>query len=150
MRKVLFTSILILLVSSLLFAQEGLITVKSAYGVKQTADKLEKVLKSKGLTVFDRIDHARGAEKVGQKLLPTELIVFGNPAMGTKLMNCKRSAGIDLPLKALIWQDKKGQTWLSYNDPQYLYQRHHLKGCEQVIKKMKKALHNLTAAATKP
>ncbi len=150
MRKVLFISMLFVLLSRVLFAQDGLITVKSAHDVKQTADRLEKVLKSKGLTVFDRIDHAKGAVLVGQKLLPTELIIFGNPAMGTKLMNCQRSVAIDLPLKALIWQDKKGQTWLSYNDPQYLYRRHHLKGCEPVIKKMENALHNLAAAATKP
>ena len=150
MRKIFFTFIIVFFIVSTAFAGNGVISVKSSHDVKDTADRLENVLNQKGMTVFIRIDHAAGAQKVGKKLRPTELVVFGNPKVGTPLMQCSQSVGIDLPQKALVWQDDKGQVWLSYNDPNYLDQRHGLAECAQVIKKVEKALSNFAKAATMP
>jgi uncharacterized protein (DUF302 family) len=102
------------------------------------------------MTVFIRINHEQGARKIGQELRPTELIIFGNPQVGTPLMQCAQSVGIDLPQKALIWQDAQGQVWLSYNDPHYLVARHQITGCDEVIKKVAKALGNFANSATRP
>ncbi len=131
-------------------AGDGLISVKSSHDVKNTADRLENILKQKGMNVFIRINHADGARKVGQDLRPTELVVFGNPKVGTPLMQCNQSVAIDLPQKALIWQDDKEQVWLTYNDPNYLAQRHGLDACAGVIEKVAKALSNFAEAATMP
>jgi len=150
MRQIFFAVITIFLIASTAAAGNGLISVKSSHDVKVTADRLENVLNQKGMTVFIRINHAAGARKVGKKLRPTELVVFGNPKVGTPLMQCSQSVGIDLPQKALIWQDDKGQAWLSYNDPNYLVQRHGLAGCAEVIKKVEKALSNFAKAAAMP
>lgn len=131
-------------------AGDGLISIKSAHDVKATADRLENVLKQKGMNVFIRINHAAGARKVGKNLRPTELVVFGNPKVGTPLMQCNQSVAIDLPQKALVWQDEKDQVWLTYNDPNYLAQRHGLDKCPEVIKKVAKALSNFARAAAMP
>ena len=150
MQKLLLSLISIFLFSSLAIADNGIISIKSSHNVKVTADRLEKSLKMKGMTVFTRINHAAGAQKVGKKLRPTELVIFGNPKVGTPLMQCNQSIAIDLPLKALIWEDEEGQVWFSYNDPKYLAQRHELKGCDETIKKIEGALGNFSKAATKP
>jgi uncharacterized protein (DUF302 family) len=150
MRQVFFALIAIFFIVSTAAAGNGLISVKSSHDVKATADRLENILNQKGMTVFIRINHSAGARKVGKTLRPTELVVFGNPKIGTPLMQCSQSVAIDLPQKALIWQDDKGQVWLSYNDPNYLAQRHGLTGCAQVIKKVEKALSNFAKAATMP
>jgi uncharacterized protein (DUF302 family) len=150
MRQVFFALIAIFFIVSTAAAGNGLISVKSSHDVKATADRLENILNQKGMTVFIRINHSAGARKVGKTLRPTELVVFGNPKIGTPLMQCSQSVAIDLPQKALIWQDDKGQVWLSYNDPNYLAQRHGLTGCAQVIKKVEKALSNFSKAATMP
>jgi uncharacterized protein (DUF302 family) len=105
---------------------EGLITIPSDNGPKVTMDRLDAEVKAKGLTVFARVDHAAGAAKVGMALRPTELLIFGNAKGGTPLMQSNQTSGIDLPLKALVWQDASGQTWLSYNDPGCLTKRHGL------------------------
>lgn len=130
--------------------EQGLIHVKSNHDVSSTATRLIKVLKAKGMTLFTRIDHAAGAQSVGQSLRPTEVIVFGNPKVGTLLMQCSQSVAIDLPQKALIWEDKAGQVWLSYNNPQYLAQRHRIEGCDPVVTKIEQALSNFAQAATQP
>ena len=127
---------------------KGIVHVKSSYDVGNTADKLEAVLKNKGMTVFARIDHALGAEKVGKNLRDTQLVIFGNPKVGTPLMQCAQSVALDLPQKALIWQDEQGQVWLSYNDPSYLAQRHNIQGCDAVLKKVSGALAKFAKAAT--
>ena len=127
-----------------------LVTVKSSHSVKDTADRLVSALETKGMTVFNRINHAEGAKKVGKTLLPTELVIFGNPKVGTPLMICSRSVAIDLPQKALIWEDAQGQVWLNYNNPQYLAERHGITGCQEVLKKVAGALKNFASAATKP
>ncbi|MGO8917930.1 MAG: DUF302 domain-containing protein [Stellaceae bacterium] len=105
-------------------AAEGLTTVPSSFGPKETMDRLEGEVKAKGLTVFARIDHAAGAAQVGLALGPTELLIFGNAKGGTPLMQANQAIGIDLPLKALVWQDASGKTWLSYNEPAWLAKRH--------------------------
>ena len=102
------------------------------------------------MTVFTRIDHALGAKRVGLSLRPTELVIFGNPKIGSKLINCNQTVAIDLPQKALIFEDEKGQVWFTYNNPQYLANRHGLQGCEKVIEKIKGALGNFARSATKP
>ena len=150
MRQVLYTITALVLLTLLAYADNGMINVKSSHDAKTTADRLENTLKQKGMTVFVRIDHAAGAQKVGQKLRPTELIVFGNPKVGTPLMQCRQSTAIDLPQKALIWEDEEGQVWLSYNNPNYLVERHGITGCAEVVKKIEKALSNFSKAATMP
>ena len=105
-------------------AVDGLITIRSTYGPKETMNRLEAEVKAKGLTVFAHIDHAAGAAAVGLPLGPTELLIFGNAKGGTPLMQSVQTVGIDLPLKALVWQDASGSTWLSYNDPNWLAKRH--------------------------
>ena len=102
----------VFLFSASALADDGLISIKSPHDVKNTADQLEAALNAKGMTVFARIDYAGGAQKVGQKLRPRELVIFGNSKMGTPLMQCAQSIAIDLPQKALIRKDA-GQVWLS-------------------------------------
>lgn len=127
---------------------EGLITVKSPHSVAVTMDRLEAGAKAKGLNVFLRLDHAAGAQKVGKTLRATQLLVFGNPKGGTPLMECAQTSGIDLPLKMLAWQDAAGQTWLGYNDPQYLAARHQAGDCP-VVPNLRKALDGLAVEATR-
>lgn len=129
-------------------ADNGLVTMKSHHTVTDTADKLEALLTKKGMTVFARIDHSAGAKKVGKSLRPTELVIFGNPKVGTPLMQCAQSIAIDLPQKMLIWEDSEGVTWLGYNDPQYLKQRHHVSGCDKVLAKVAGALNKFATAAS--
>lgn len=126
----------------------GLVQIKSQHSVKETADKLVKVLESKGMTIFTRVDHAQGAKGVGIDLRPTELVLFGNPKVGSPLMVCQQSFAIDLPQKALISQDENGQVWFTYNDPQYLAKRHDLTGCDAALDKVTNALANFAKAAT--
>jgi uncharacterized protein (DUF302 family) len=87
-------------------------------------DSLENLVRNKGLTVFARIDHAAGAAEVGEEMLPTQLLMFGNPAIGTNLMTSQRTVGVDLPIKVLIWEEPDGKVWIAYNDPAYLAERH--------------------------
>jgi uncharacterized protein (DUF302 family) len=130
-------------------SDNGLVTISSARGVKDTIDALESDVKSKGLTVFARIDHAAGAKEVGLTLAPTELLIFGNAKGGTPLMQARQQIGIDLPLKALAWEDASGKTWLSYNDPAWLAQRHGLgHEVDQTVKGLAAALGALTTKAT--
>jgi uncharacterized protein (DUF302 family) len=130
-------------------AAPGLTTIPSSYGPKDTMDRLEAEVKSKGMTVFARIDHAAGATGVGLSLRPTEVLIFGNAKAGTPLMHSIQTIGIDLPLKALVWQDKSGTTWLSYNDPVWLAKRHGLGDeTEAAVGIMASALNAVTKAET--
>jgi uncharacterized protein (DUF302 family) len=122
-----------------------LVAVKSPYSAKETLSRLEDLVKQRGLNVFARIDHAAGAAKIGKTLRPTELLIFGNPQGGTPLMECAQSAGIDLPLKALVWEDEKAQVWLGYNDPAFLAQRHGASNCP-AVEGLRKALAGLAEA----
>ena len=132
------------------FAQGGLVTVKSSHDVATTVSRLESALQEKGINLFARIDHAQGAQRIGRILKPTVLVIFGNPALGTPLIERSRSIGIDLPLKALIWEDGSGQVWFTYNDPDYLARRHGITEMDELIQKMEMALSNLAQAATQP
>ena len=130
-------------------AADGVIAVKSPHSAKDTLDRFAGAAKAKGLNIFLRVDHAAGAKKIGKSLRPTELLVFGNPQGGTPLMACAQSAGIDLPLKALAWQDASGQVWLGYNDPQFLADRHGARDCGPVVQNLRKALAGLAREAVK-
>ena len=127
-------------------AADGLVAVKSPHSAPDTMNRLEAVVKQRGLNVFARIDHSAGAMKVGKTLRPTELLIFGNPQGGTPLMECAQTAGIDLPLKALVWQDEGAQVWLGYNDPAFLAQRHGASAC-LAVENLRKALSGLAEAA---
>ena len=138
----------ILLVSSgVTAAADGLVAVKSPHGAKDTMNRLEDVVKQRNLVVFARIDHAAGAQKVGKVLRPTEVLIFGNPQGGTPLMECAQSVGIDMPLKALVWEDAAAQVWLGYNDPGYLMTRHAVAQCP-AAENVRKALARIAEAAT--
>ena len=102
----------------------GIVDVRSPYSVLETIARLKNVLQEKGLAVFALVDHSREAAKVGLEMRPTQLLIFGSPKAGTPLMVASPSLAIDLPLKALAWQDEQGKVWLSYNSPEYLQQRH--------------------------
>jgi uncharacterized protein (DUF302 family) len=131
-------------------AVDGLITIKSSYGSQETVDKLEAAVKVKGLTIFAKVDHAAGAAAVGLPLQPTQLIIFGNARGGTPLMQSAQTSGIDLPMKVLVWQDASGDTWLSYNDPEWIAKRHGLgHEAEAPVKAMSAGLHAFADAATK-
>jgi uncharacterized protein (DUF302 family) len=107
-------------------AEDGLITVQSAHDFATTLDRLTGALAAKGITVFARVDHAAGAASVGQTMRPTTLVIFGNPAAGTPLMQASQITGIDLPLKALVWQAADGAVNVTYNDPHWIAARHRL------------------------
>ncbi len=131
------------------FAIDGMIDVKSNHSVKVTADKFEKILLSKGMTIFKRVKHSEAAKKVGVNINLTELIIFGNPKIGSKLMKCAQSVAIDLPQKALVWEDDHGNAWISYNAPSYLKSRHNINACSKLLRKVTGALSKLTATAAK-
>ena len=131
-------------------AEDGLVKKLSAHGVQTTMTSLENLVRNKGLTVFARIDHAAGAAKVDQDLLPTQLLIFGNPAIGTKLMTSARSVAIDLPIKVLIWEEPDGKVWIAYNDPAYLAERHGIEDRDAVLQKMAAAVKGLVSAAASP
>jgi uncharacterized protein (DUF302 family) len=150
MHKILIAISIVFVFTAPAFAEQGLIKVKSSHDVKNTADRLERIVKEKGMNVFLRINHAQGARKVGQDLRPTELLIFGSPKVGTALMQCSQTIAIDLPQKALIWQDETGQVWLTYNDPRYLATRHGIDACKAVLGKVQNALKNFAQAATQP
>ena len=129
-------------------AAQGLVTIQSSYGPKDTMDRLEAEVKAKGMTVFARIDHAAGAAEAGLPMRPTEVLIFGNAKGGTPLMQSVQTIGIDLPMKALVWQDEAGKTWLSYNDPAWLAQRHGLQSeTAAAVGMMSKALDAVAKAA---
>ena len=130
-------------------AADGLITIRSSYGPQDTMNRFEAEVRAKGMTVFARIDHAAGAAAVGLSLRPTELLIFGNAKGGTPLMQSMQTIGIDLPLKALVWQDASGGTWLSYNDPSWLAKRHGLgHEVEATVGAMAAALDAMARTAT--
>lgn len=132
--------------STMAYAADGLIAVKSNYSAQETMDRFEQNAKQRGLNIFARIDHAAGAAKIGKTLRPTEVLIFGNPQGGTPFMECAQTAGIDLPLKALVWQDVQGQVWLGYNDPVWLAQRHDVATCPAAAG-LSKALSGLVQAS---
>jgi len=130
-------------------AAGGLVTKRSPYPVGETMDRLERAVRDRELIVVARVDHAAAAQKAGLTLRPTQLLIFGSPKAGTPLMQSAQSVGIDLPLKALAWEDDKGQVWLAYNDPAWLAARHGVTDRAEVIRTITGALNALSDAATK-
>lgn len=129
-------------------AAEGLVIKPSNYSVKETIDRLEAALSEKGLTIFARIDHQAGAAAADLELRPTQLLIFGNPKLGTPLMTSAQTTAIDLPQKALAYEAEDGKVYLTYNDIGYLQARHGIEGRDEVIGKIRGALGKFTDAAT--
>ncbi len=144
----LVVSLLGMMPSGLRAADADTVMVASKHSVAATMDKLEAVLKEKGVGVVARVDHAAGAKKAGMALKPTQLLVFGNPKLGTPLMQSKRTMGLDLPMKVLAWEDDQGKTWVAYTKPDVLKARHAISGRDEVFKTMAGALANFVKAAT--
>lgn len=129
------------------FAQvEGLVSVASSYSVERTIDRLDSLVRARGLRVFTRIDFAKDAREAGLEMQSAQLLIFGNPKAGTPLMLSAPTISIDLPLKALAWKDSEGKVWLCYNDPAYLQARHHFS--EDLLKNIT-GIGNLIQAAAK-
>ena len=129
---------------------QGMVSVESPYTVDETANRFEdlitsKNLKDKGLLFIARVNHTKNAESVKADLRHTQVIMFGNPNIGTPLMKCAQSIAIDLPQKMLFWQDKAGKVWISYNSSEYLQQRHNVSGCVTVFDKIDKVLAGLSS-----
>jgi len=148
MKKTIFIALALFTIAIPAAAADGVITIPSVFTVSETVDRLQSILGEKGMTIFNRIKHSESASKVGIELRKTELIIFGNPKVGSPLMKCQQSVAIDLPQKALIWEDDKAQVWLSYNDPRYLAVRHNISGCEEVVEKIEKALASIANSAS--
>jgi len=129
-------------------AASGLVSVPSRYDAAESLERLVAFLEQKGIRIFARIDHAAGAREAGLSLRPTTVLLFGNPQVGTPLMQSRQSMGIDLPLKALVWEDDAGRSWLAYNDPRYLAERHGVREHAETVQAMSAALEALARAAT--
>jgi uncharacterized protein (DUF302 family) len=132
-------------------SENGLITVRSNFSVAQTVTRLITAVTAKGMTIFAVVDHGDGAAIAGMSLRPTQLVLFGNPKGGTPLMQENQTSGIDLPLKALAWEDAAGKVWLTYNDPAWIAQRHGLGAASAVaVEAMTKGLSTIVKEATAP
>jgi uncharacterized protein (DUF302 family) len=145
MKKLVLT-ICLLCFSSLSFA-DGIVSKTSTHSVSDTMDKLEFVVTAKGFTVVARVNHAKAAENVGQQLNPTEVLIFGNPKVGTALMQSNPAIGLDLPIKVIVWEDDNGVVTIAYNDPAWMVARYGITDREKVVKKMTGALMKFTDAA---
>lgn len=145
-KNILFT-LFSLLFSLNVNAMESMVSIESHYSAKETANRFETIIKRKGLTLFSRIDHQNNAAGVDLDLRATEVIIFGNPKVGTPIMQCSQEAAIDLPQKVLIWEDENKKVWVSYNNPEYIKERHQIQGCDKAIIKISKVLSTLSMAA---
>lgn len=139
--------LLVFFLAGPLQAASGTVDVESAHSVRATADRLEILLQKKGITIFNRIKHTEGGALVGVDLRQTELLIFGNPKIGAPLIRCQQSVALDLPQKALIWEDENGKVWITYNSAHYLKQRHAIRDCEQLIGRLENTLADITRAA---
>jgi len=138
------------LLSTVAVAAEGLIVIDSPYGVDETTDRLEKVVKEAGFTIAVRWNHGKGAEKVGLELRPEQLLIFGKPKAGTLLMQSSPTAGIDLPVKYLVWEDARGKVHVAWNDPAWIAARHGISDRAGLVKKMQGALRKLAEKGVAP
>lgn len=145
-RTILLAFLSALLISQFAQAQEGLKTLKSNYDVKQTTERLTENLENSGATVFEVIDHQQGAASVNLELPATTVVIFGNPKLGTPIMQCSPSAAIDLPQKILIWEEND-DVIIGYNDPDYFKKRHQIEGCDQELNKISKVLKKFARSA---
>ena len=137
-----------LFTASIAWSHNGMIHVASANDFDTTLSKLTTALEEKGMKIFTTIPHSKGAKSVGVDINPSTLVIFGNPKVGAPLMACTQMVGLDLPQKALITEDSEGKVSLTYNDPDYLKQRHEITGCDAVLEKVSKALSNFAKTAT--
>ncbi|MGM0587868.1 MAG: DUF302 domain-containing protein [Bacteroidota bacterium] len=146
-----FASILLIVLCTVvpvsIFAQSGMVKQQSNTTVNQTTQRLTETLEAKGATVFKIVDHQAGAQSVDLELRPTTVVIFGNPKLGTPLMQCTQSVAIDLPQKMLIWEDADGQVWVGYNSTEYLKERHQLSGCDLALEKIEGVLQSFAAVA---
>lgn len=129
--------------------RDGIVRFQSAYSVEETVQRFQSIAQEQGFNIVATVDHEAGARSVNLDLRPTQVIIFGNPRGGTPLMQCNQTAGIDLPQKALIWEDEEGQVWLGYNSPQFLSARHRLQGCaDEALERAGNNLNNLAQRVT--
>jgi uncharacterized protein (DUF302 family) len=128
----------------------GLVTLASSHSVDDTMQRIQELLQQSGIHIFAKVDHAAGARNVGMDLRPTQLILFGNAAAGTPLMQANQTIGIDLPLKMLVWEDGSGQAWLSYNRPEDLIRRHEIHGYEKIATTLAATLDRIAHTAAAP
>jgi len=149
MKKILLLIAIFFFTCTTVQAAEGLISKTSNHSVKETMDTLEKIVRGKGFNVAARVDHAAAAKASGLTLLPTEVLIFGNPKLGTLLMQSTQTIGIDLPIKVLVWENVKGVVTLQYNDPAWLAKRHGITDRGKVFAKMSGALVKFSDAAVK-
>lgn len=143
MRRWIFAILSTLVFSTSAMAEDSLIQLESHFNVEETAARMEQVLQDKGITVFARVNHSDAAHGVGMELRDTVLLMFGNPKIGSRLMQCQQSVAIDLPLKVLIWKDAHEKVWVSYNAFSYLQHRHQIEGCDATLSKMQKGLDTI-------
>ncbi|EGV19068.1 DUF302 domain-containing protein [Thiocapsa marina] len=146
-RGLLGVALILIATAASALGSDGLVVSTSPHGVAETADRAESAITERGLGVFARIDHAAGARKAELELPPTELLIFGNPKAGTRLMQCSATVAIDLPLKLLIWEGADGVTQVAYNAPVWLDARHGLGDCAAVLENVEKMLSEIAAAA---
>jgi uncharacterized protein (DUF302 family) len=144
--KKMILALSLLVISSMSYAQ-GLITRISTHSVEDTLNKLEMIVTGKGFSVVARVNHAKAAESTGQQLKPTEVLIFGNPKVGTALMKSNPAIGLDLPIKVLVWENDEGVVTIAYNDPAWMVSRYAIEDREAVVKKMTGALAKFTEAA---
>lgn len=149
MRTILLVGLSTILLATPAFASDPLISQASAHSAKATLDKLETLAQARGLKIFARIDHAAGAQSIGETLRPTELLILGNPKGGTPVLQCAQTYGIDLPLHVLAWEDTAGKSWLSYKDLTKLGQTHPDAACRAALKRLSGALDGLVREAVK-
>jgi len=147
MKRTLILVATLCLLPSLVIADNGLIKMESPHSATMTIDRLQAALEAKGIQVMARVRHQRNAEKVELELRPTELLIFGNPNLGTHMMTAEQTAGIDLPMKALAWEDADGKVWLAYNDPAWIAKRHGIQERGEIVGKMQKALETFSKQA---
>jgi uncharacterized protein (DUF302 family) len=143
-----FAAALLLLLSATSALSDKLVALESKYDVKETLDRLAAELDKRGIKVAARIDHAAGAKAVGMELPPIEVLMFGNPRLGTPLMQSAPAIGIDLPMKVLAWQDKAGKVWIGYTAPETLKARHDISDRDEVFRLMAAALDGLAKSAS--
>jgi uncharacterized protein (DUF302 family) len=131
-------------------ADDDLVTLPSTRGVNETVERLKALLAEKGIEVFAHIDHAAAAKKAGLPLRPMQVLIFGNPRAGTPLMQARQTAGLDLPLRALVWEDEAGKVWLTYRRVAALTRQHQITGRDEAVKALDDGLAGLARAATAP
>jgi len=129
-------------------ANAGLVTLPSSHGADETVERLKALLAKKGIQLFAHIDHAAEAKKVGLRLRPTQVLIFGNPQAGTPLMQSQQTIGLDLPLRVLVWEDEAGKVWLTYHPLDLLAQFHHVADRDEEVKALDAVLSALARAAT--